>query len=242
MAKFTGTKEEFLTFIGGYTRNKVQLITKSFRKNKECQAAGCHKRTKLQAAHIKGKERVSIINNIISNYHISENIIEVDLNKFETEFMDAHSPIEETIIALCPVCHRIYDKEGLDTTIAEEDYNIDTLNLNESKALVENERLQENNEIDKVQRKIERWFSNPSQINSQILIKFLELSKSNSNQVTIGTLERSLNIDNFKTNFYQMLYISDKNHAKVFSLDGNQIKLWSKVSNIILTAYTNYQN
>ena len=91
MAHFTGTKEEFNTFLSGYCRNKVQSLTK-YKKDKQkkvCQY--CFKPKKsLESAHIHTSERKDIIENILNMYTKSNGLVDVDLKKFEAEYKNAH--------------------------------------------------------------------------------------------------------------------------------------------------------
>ena len=61
MAQFEGTIKEFTKFIGGYTRNTVQYISRNHRK-KTKKYQHCGSRTsKLDAAHIAENDRPTII-------------------------------------------------------------------------------------------------------------------------------------------------------------------------------------
>lgn len=139
MAHFEGTVAEFTKFIGGYSRNKVQYMTRNYRRNiGKCEGEGCGSRTKkLDAAHIRGKERPIIIQNILENFYDGENI-KIDLNVFEVMFKEAHDPIEKTIKILCKDCHRAYDsKAPISDFISEDEDDIDLeeRDLNESEAI-----------------------------------------------------------------------------------------------------------
>ena len=85
MAHFIGTKDEFIKYIGGYCRNKVNAITRNERllHNKICQH--CKKtNTELESAHVSGQERNVIIEGILKQFFkIHDNYYNVDLNKFE---------------------------------------------------------------------------------------------------------------------------------------------------------------
>lgn len=94
-----------------------------------------------------------------------------------------------------------------------------------------------NNEILRVHKKVPRWFRNPNQFNSQILLKFLELSKDNKS-IKYETLENACkNIKTFKSNFDQMKTISPQNHAKVFEELDNLIILWEPVRGFIFNEF-----
>lgn len=109
---FVGSKEEFVKFIGGYCRNKVLNLTRAEKKKLGvCQTPSCRKRTTLEAAHIHGRERITIINEILDNYINSDNLVEINLNDFERLFVEEHTPISKSIIVLCKDCHRAYDNK-----------------------------------------------------------------------------------------------------------------------------------
>ena len=108
MANFEGSIPEFIKFIGGYSRNKVQYITRKHKlKIKKCEE--CSSRTKkLDAAHTQGNGRKKIISDILKYFYVNENVY-IDLQEFENLFIEAHEPIENTIKILCKDCHLKYD-------------------------------------------------------------------------------------------------------------------------------------
>ncbi len=108
---FIGSFEDFNKFLSGYARNKVQSITNRYKK-KIGNCEHCGKRgVQLDAAHIHGKERKIIIESILKGYKKVE-YFQVDLNKFENQFIDAHHPIEDVILILCKPCHIKYDDKS----------------------------------------------------------------------------------------------------------------------------------
>ena len=120
---FNGTIDDFNVFMSGYCRNSVQKITRKYKsevgKCEHCGVTG----VQLDAAHIHGKERKSIIEKILKKYVEFDDIIKVDLNSFQTEFIDAHMPINETIKILCKTCHVSYDsKFNMDKTPSRKKY------------------------------------------------------------------------------------------------------------------------
>ena len=128
MSKFVGTFEDFNKFINPFTRNLVANISRKEKKHRTC--SHCKNRTKLEAAHLKGKERPVIVANIICEMtgkkEINGNdIIDIDLNLFLQKFTDEHTPLDKSVIILCRSCHREYDKTN---GIEIEDYiNVDDL-------------------------------------------------------------------------------------------------------------------
>lgn len=96
----------------------------------------------------------------------------------------------------------------------------------------------ERDEIIKVDRKLTLWVTRPTQINSQILNRFLSL-KNTHEKVTIDLLRSSLpEMMTFNNNFAQMSIISERNHAKIFELNNNVVEIWELIQPLII----NYQN
>lgn len=96
-------------------------------------------------------------------------------------------------------------------------------------------------EIERVKRKIPKWFRNQHQICSQILITFLELTDQQDrpccdyNLLAKRCAEKG--IEPFETNYRQMNRIYIKNHAKVFDEDNGKVCLWEPVSYFIQVTY-----
>lgn len=113
MATFEGTFEDFNVFVGPLARNIVSNLSRKHKKKTTCRHEGCNKRKPLEAAHIKGKERVLIIYEILKSYQKEDEVDSymVDLKKFETDFIAAHTPIEDIILPMCKEHHLEYDKK-----------------------------------------------------------------------------------------------------------------------------------
>jgi hypothetical protein len=127
MAIFIGTIKEFNKYIGGYSRNTVQNITRKHKKEiGKCEHCGSRTK-KLQAAHRKGKERPEIVCSILQNY-IEDKIINIELETFEQQYLLCHQPIDEAIIVLCKKCHQEYDKNSsISVSNISEDKQIEIL-------------------------------------------------------------------------------------------------------------------
>ena len=110
---YKGSEKDFNKYFSGYCRNLVQKLTKSYKlKIGKCEHCNTSE-GQLDAAHLHGKERKEIIKKILSNY-TKDSITKINLNDFEEKFIEAHTPIEETIKILCKRCHKKYDnKEDL---------------------------------------------------------------------------------------------------------------------------------
>lgn len=93
------------------------------------------------------------------------------------------------------------------------------------------------NELEKIYKKVPVWFNKPHQKNSQILINFLKLREKKT-AVTIFELEKSCEkIENFKSSYQGMKTISERNNAKVFDEVGHIISLWEPGRNFIEKEY-----
>ena len=109
MAIFEGTIKEFAKYLGAYAKLKVAFLASNY-KRKIGKCEDCDSITKgLEAAHIKGKERVLLVSKILGEF-LQDDVIKIDLNEFEERFIAAHQPIESTIRVLCKECHRKYDR------------------------------------------------------------------------------------------------------------------------------------
>jgi len=110
MASFIGTIDEFIKYINPRAKNVVNAITKNYKKEKgRCEHCGSKAKT-LEAAHVTGKERPKIIEEILDYFRNGE-VITVDLEVFENLFLEAHEPISEIILVLCRSCHTNYDSK-----------------------------------------------------------------------------------------------------------------------------------
>src|SRR5438132_2665689 len=112
MPSFRGSPEEFIKFIGPRIRNMIQYKTKSKKKALGGICQGCNNKDELQAAHIKGKDRLTIIRKVL-NKHMVKGAVSGDLEKIEEEIIKAHSPIACFFHFLCEPCHKKYDKGEL---------------------------------------------------------------------------------------------------------------------------------
>ena len=94
----------------------------------------------------------------------------------------------------------------------------------------------QNNEIEKVKRKVPLWLRKQNQYNYKILKSYMDLSNNNSHYVNITTLEKHTNINDsrkFLSNYNLLKTISEKNHAKVFQEKDGQVTLWTPISEVV---------
>lgn len=102
--------------------------------------------------------------------------------------------------------------------------------------------LKEKEEIDKVKKRIPIWFKKKDQINSQILIKYLQ-NTTNSDYIEIADFKKICSkINNFDNALPQMYRISSKNHGKVFELVDNRLYLWRQVESFIKNEFKTHIN
>ncbi len=104
--------------------------------------------------------------------------------------------------------------------------------------------LTEEDEIERVRRRIPKWIKKPLQINTMILNQYMAMSGNNENPVVLQTLEEAVGLDSrkFFTNYTQMKIIAEKNHAKVFTEEDGVVYLWEPVAEFIEDLYTSMDN
>lgn len=109
MATFSGTVTEFDKYIGPRMRNIVQTsIGKNFKlKIGKCETCGTS--DNLELAHIKGKDRKTLIKIAYADFANDNLINNLNLEDFETNFKNLHFPLNETFKILCTKHHNEYD-------------------------------------------------------------------------------------------------------------------------------------
>lgn len=89
-------------------------------------------------------------------------------------------------------------------------------------------------EIEKVKRKVPKWMKKTHQYNYQILKAYMDLSNNNLTPIKVGTLEKYVDIGKvFLGHYNGMKTISEKNHGKVFNELDRKVKLWEPVAEFI---------
>jgi len=107
MPEFLGTAHEFKRYIGPRLRNLINYITRHHKiAVGACQFCGVE--GELDAAHVHGRDRNDIIDQILGSPNLSLTL-RIDLEEFEEKFLAAHKPLEKSIYVLCKPCHRKYD-------------------------------------------------------------------------------------------------------------------------------------
>lgn len=92
-------------------------------------------------------------------------------------------------------------------------------------------------EVEKVKRRVPRWFRKPNQNNSHILINYLKLYEINKNITQEILKEQCDTVQDFYGNYDQMKNFGKKNHGKVFEEKHGIITLWEPVKDLILRLY-----
>ena len=116
MAIFEGTADEFYTFIGPRTSDLVTKIARPHRKGKSCRELKednkpCGKWKSLDAAHLKGRERKILIQEILKEkgHSIDGLKYSIDLEVFEKVFTEKHDSFFDVIRFMCRQHHKTYD-------------------------------------------------------------------------------------------------------------------------------------
>jgi len=105
---FSGTKEDFNRYLSGFSRNLVQRISRSYKiKIGKCEFCGVTD-TELDSAHIHGKERKILINEILDK-NTYNGLVKINLKEFEYQLIKVHEPLDEVLKILCKECHLKYD-------------------------------------------------------------------------------------------------------------------------------------
>ena len=112
MTTFEGTSQEFKRFIGPRLRNLVNLMTKKQRKEVGA-CEHCGSTEKLEAAHVRGRDRTEIIDILLGDAALDNRVIRIDLVRFEERFWSEHEPFEKAFLILCWNCHQKYDSSAI---------------------------------------------------------------------------------------------------------------------------------
>jgi len=94
----------------------------------------------------------------------------------------------------------------------------------------------ETKEVNKVNRRLRMWAKpeRQDQYNSKILNAYLELVRSGRQKITEQELLTTAGGEPwFLPNFNQMKAISDRNHGKVFEVNGQYVSIWPPVRSAV---------
>lgn len=108
-----------------------------------------------------------------------------------------------------------------------------------------NIQTKEEDEIDKILRKVPQWLEKPANINSKILTLYMELSNNGAIEITRECLQahfEEISDRPFKSNYDQMKYFGDKNNAKIFDEDKyHTISLWEPTKVFVIEQYLKHK-
>jgi hypothetical protein len=109
MAMFEGSVQEFHSYIGPRIRNIINTHARKERNARKGVCEDCGKTgQELDSAHVHGRGRRTIIEEILSGYEIT-GVVRCDIRVVEQQILDAHGDISDAFRFLCKKCHIIYD-------------------------------------------------------------------------------------------------------------------------------------
>ena len=112
-ASFSGELQDFYDFIGPKIRNDIATMTKKRKIELGYICQICNKKNELDAAHRHGRERNTIIENLLEPYKNENGVYTVlDMRGFQKTLLQAHLPLEDNFLFLCKSCHREYDSKN----------------------------------------------------------------------------------------------------------------------------------
>lgn len=177
----------------------------------------------------------------LENFNIqisAENLSHLEeVKKEEVSTQEASTPVEKVKEYLVEEKHQEVWKEVKEEEPVEiQEQPTPVIRRNE---ILTDEKQQE---IWKVQSRIPKWFKNPNQYNSQILIAYMNLLGENKSVPLYKLESECRNIKTFKNNYPQMKIISDHNHAKVFEETGGRVTLWEPVREFVKQEFKKFKN
>ncbi len=228
MPSFEGTVQEFHNYIGPRIRNVVNSLTRKPRLERNGICEFCGKKGTLESAHVHGKGRRKIIEDVLRNYTNGKTIRIHDLNIIEQEILDAHLPLSKTFKFICKPCHTEYDSNY---TKAQSSHRIKIISKESSKEKESFSKL----------HKIKCWGGEPTQKNHKIIQAFRAIERKKGKVLlsdleyacTLGTSFSIGNRRQFFNNLNSMKTDSGHSHGKVFYLYGDEIKIYDVVKNRI---------
>jgi hypothetical protein len=223
MARFEGSIQEFHHFMGPRIKNIVNNLTRTYRKQRDGICEHCGERKELHSAHVYGRGRMEIIENVLSAY-TQNGIVSCDIGEVERKILEAHLPIESSFKFLCQDCHVAYDVQ-----IAR------PAPRTAKQRNKPNPPRQTPGEFKKIHR-IELWARRPEQANHKIVAAYLHLEKAG--EVRLEDLKAlcsdRVNFPRFYVKLFAGHYASMKtdagnSHGKVFYEKDGVVKMWGQV-------------
>jgi len=217
MAIFEGTVQEFHDFIGPRIRNAVNNLTRSYRKKLNGICEECGTKNELDSAHVHGRGRREIIEEVLSEY--SQNgTIRCDIKEAENKILNTHQPIESNFRFLCHPCHVAYDEKIKKKNMLQKDSDGSAPE-----------------EFKKISR-IKRWAKRPDQDNHKIISAFLLLETKGD--VLLSALQKLCTnktdfpqyyVAKFAGHYPSMKTDGGNSHGKVFCDKDGIVHIWPKV-------------
>ena len=224
MALIICTIQEYHRFIGPLIRNKVNSLTRNIRKERDGICEFCGEKSILESAHIHGKGRKTIIENVLIEY-LKDNFVQGNLLEIEEKILNAHLPLENTFKFICKPCHTEYDNGAARKKI---------------KKIASNPKgkfINENPDFKKLNR-IELWSKREHQANHKIIRAFLEISKNR--KVTLEQLKNLCTSDKYGIDetkiegcFSSMKTDKGNSYGKVFYEKDGLVEIYPVVMNEI---------
>lgn len=227
MAIFDGSTQEFHHFIGPRIRNAINNFTRNYRKKLNGICEECGQKKELHSAHVHGRERRTIIENVLLKYS-SNGVIRCDIGDVEKQILNEQLPIETNFKFLCHTCHVDYDSQ----------------NGNNSKSVhiaVANEQQ----EFKKINR-IKLWAHRPHQDNHKIISAFLHLEEEAEvlfedlkNICTNKTVFPQYYVPTFEGHYPSMKTDNGHSHGKIFYDQNGIVNIWPMVREEIRIHFEN---
>lgn len=218
MAEFRGTIQEFHHFVGPRIRNVVQTATAEARRRRGGICEECGGQAKLEAAHIHGRGRRTLVETVLLDYTDPSGLVCCDLDEAERRILDAHLPIEETFRFLCGTCHSAYDAGTKPSA-----------SITRSRRSPSAASEAGDGDFTKL-RRIELWARRPEQVNHQMIRAFLLLEEGGAVDLDVfrSYCEDELGIEKFAGNYAGMKTDAGNAHGKVFYDDGSVVRMWDQ--------------
>ena len=145
-----------------------------------------------------------------------------------SSFKEAHAQIVKALV----LTSRLEDEEQIARPTAgsrsESGVSMSTRSGQGNAPTPENDET--SSETKKVRNRLRLWSRRPQQINTRILRAYLELERSGVSPITEPLLRSAMPSElPFDSNFAQMKIIAERNHGKVFDIQGGRIFIWPPV-------------
>jgi hypothetical protein len=223
MATFEGTIQEFHEYLGPRIRNKINNLTRRHRILRRGVCEECGKLKELHSAHIHGRERRGIIEEVLSEY-ITNGLVRFEIGEIEGKILQEHLPLEENFKYLCHNCHVQYDQQQKKEKISDR---------TQLRSKYKNINIGQNNRSEQFiyLHRIRLWATRPGQYNHKIIKAYISLERNGP--VYLENLRGLCSdrnsqyfVDTFGSNYTQMKTDLGHPHGKVFFDDGVIVNIY----------------